>query len=82
MKNLNKCFLKLILVREELSIERNRLNFRKVAIKERADESDREMTQTEQSRYDELDEEIDDLDEAIESLDGTMEKLYGYVRIK
>ena len=79
MKKLNKYNDKLVAIYAEMDNLIGELEEKRDAIEERAIEKDRDMTDTEQERYDEIDEQIDAIRECMENIESAWDAIGDYV---
>lgn len=79
MKKLNKYNDKLVAIYEELDNLIGELEEKRDAIEERAIEKDRDMTDAEQGRYDEIDEQIDAVRECMDNIESAWDAIGDYV---
>lgn len=72
MKNLSKYYDKIEAINDSLDDLIGELEEKKDAIEEKAIDEDRDMTEKEQERYDEIDEQISAIEECKDNLESAM----------
>lgn len=79
MKKLNKYNDKLVAIYEELDNLIGELEEKRDAIEDRAIEKNRDMTDAEQGRYDEINEQIDAIRECMDNIESAWDVIGDYV---